>query len=55
MASEILACTLTFFRIPHPFLSKCILWMRKNEHNPDFFDGRKFQTPCAMTLTVDVN
>ncbi len=72
--SEIFACVFPFFRIPHPFLSKCMQRMRKRRKSNlirIFFDrrkfrrqcanvidttcenfGRKFQTQCAETLTV---
>ncbi len=43
-----------FFRIPHPFLSKCMLRMRKRmkiEPGPIFFfDGRKFRRQCANVI-----
>ncbi len=76
--SEIFACVFPFFHIPHPFLSKCMLRMRKRRksnliriyfwrtkvseavckcdwHNVRsylFFNVRKFQTQCAVTLML---
>ncbi len=48
--SEIFACV---FRIPHPFLSKCMQLMRKRKKSNliwIFFDGRKFRRQCANVI-----
>ncbi len=42
-----------FFRIRHPFLSKCLLRMRKQKIEPDpnyFSDGRKFWRQCVNVI-----
>ncbi len=44
-----------FFRIPHPFLTKCVLRkqkLRKSNLIRIYFHGRKFQTLCAMTFSL---
>ncbi len=51
--SEIVACVFPFFRIPHPFLSKCMQRMRKRRKSNlirIFFEGRKFQRQCANVI-----
>ncbi len=50
---EIFACVFPFFRILHPFLSKCMQRMRKRrKSNPIriFFDGRNFRRQCANVI-----
>ncbi len=54
--SEIFACVFPFFRIHHPFLSKCMQRMRKRRKSnliQIFFDGRKFRTQCTETFSID--
>ncbi len=51
--SEIFACVFPFFRILHPFLSKCMQRMRKRRKSnliQIFFDGRKFRRQCANVI-----
>ncbi len=50
---EMFACVFPFFRIPHPFLSKCMQRMRKRRKSnliQKCFDGRKFWRQCANVI-----
>ncbi len=41
-----------FFRIRHPFLSKCLLRMRKRRKSKFFYDGWKFRRQCVNMIVT---
>ncbi len=51
--SEIFVCVFHIFRIRYPFLSKCLLRMRKRRKSNlilFFYDGRKFRRQCVNVI-----